>query len=249
MTQQLDQQSSPLPSELEQFLQQSAQSIAELQAQSSAMVHQSVETVTATVGQVLQPIATHPAVESVAKLPWLGGLLVWMGQVDVAQAQADVDKLRAKYPTESEDAIARRIIQDTVWNGGRVGLMTNIVPPVALALLAVDLAAVTQLQAQMLYRLAAAYRLDLNDPARRGEVVTMYGASLGGSTPIKAGLSVLEMVPGLGALVGASSNAVLLYILGETARQFYAAKQKSVVLPLPRRNAVLTQPVPVAASV
>jgi len=45
------------------------------------------------------------------------------------------------------------------------GLASSILPGVALALLAVDLAATTQLQSEMVYQIAVAYGLD-KDPAQ-----------------------------------------------------------------------------------
>ncbi|MEO1404673.1 MAG: hypothetical protein AAFV72_25970, partial [Cyanobacteria bacterium J06635_1] len=101
------------------------------------------------------------------------------------------------------------------------GFVTNIIPPVALALFAVDLAAVSKLQAEMLYRIAGVYGFDLNDPARRGEAIAVFTASLGTSGVIKTGLSAVELVPAVGAVVGASTNGALVYTLGIAARQFY----------------------------
>lgn len=103
--------------------------------------------------------------------------------------------------------------------------MTNIIPPVAIALLAIDLAATTKLQSEMIYRIAYAYGFPLDNPARRGEVLTIFGLSLGGSGLLKTGFSFAEIIPGVGAVVGASSNLVLLYGLGYAARRFYQAKQ------------------------
>jgi len=47
-----------------------------------------------------------------------------------------------------------------------IGLTSSILPGVALALLAVDLAATTQLRSEMVYQIAVAYGLDLKDLAR-----------------------------------------------------------------------------------
>ncbi|MGB3493020.1 MAG: hypothetical protein WBA57_09855 [Elainellaceae cyanobacterium] len=221
----LTQPQSPLPTELKQALNQSIQEAGELGERLTYAAHTSLEGVTQTIGNTLQPIAANPAVDAVARLPWLNWLLLWMGQVDRAQAQADVDALRQQYPADTSRAIAQRIIDDTALQAGRIGFLTNIIPPVALALFAVDIAAVMKLQAEMVYRVAAAYDFDLSEPVRRGEVIAMYGLSFGTGTPIKAGLSVVELVPVIGAFVGASSNAILLYLLGGAAQHFYKMKR------------------------
>ena len=75
----------------------------------------------------------------------------------------------------------------------------------------------------MVYEIASAYGLDLEDPARRGEALAIFGLSLGADV-LKTGLTIIEIIPGIGAVVGASSNAALLFVLGQTACRFYAAK-------------------------
>jgi uncharacterized protein (DUF697 family) len=151
-----------------------------------------------------------------------------LGQVDVEKAQDEVEKLRQEYPLETPEQLAHRIMVDTSLKAGGIGLLTNFVPPLALTLFAVDLAAVTALQAEMVYRIAAAYGFPLKDPARRGEVLAIFGLSVGGSGALKVGLSFVELLPVIGAVVGASSNAAVLYSLGHVACRFYEAKRNSV---------------------
>ncbi|MGL4619390.1 MAG: hypothetical protein ACRCZS_10115, partial [Chroococcidiopsis sp.] len=75
---------------------------------------------------------------------------------------------------------------------------------------------------------AAVYGLSLKDPARKGEVLTIFGLGLGGSRLLRlAGLGVLRNVPFAGAFIGASSNAAMLYSLGYAACRFYQAKLNS----------------------
>ncbi len=223
---------SPLSDELKRSLKRSRQEFEEVSDRLTDAAYSSLEGATQTIGNTLHPIASHATVQTIAGLPWLSWLLLWLGQVDRAKAKADVEALQRQYPAETEEAIAQRIIDNTALEAGRVGLLTNILPPVALALFAVDLAAMTKLQAEMVYRVAGAYGFDLSDPVRRGEVIAMYGLSLGTGTPIKTGLSFVELVPVVGAFVGASSNAILLYLLGSAARQFYEAKRERRSVPI-----------------
>jgi uncharacterized protein (DUF697 family) len=187
----------------------------------------SLEHGTETVGKIVTPIAENPVVKFAGKLPGISWLLTALGQVDVDKAQAEVEKLRQEYPLETPEQIAHRIIVDTSLKAGGIGLLTNFIPPLALTLFAVDLAAVTALQAEMLYRIAAAYGFSLKDPTRRGEVLAIFGLSFGGSGVLKLGSSFVELLPVIGAVVGASNNAVLIYSLGYLACRFYAAKKHS----------------------
>jgi uncharacterized protein (DUF697 family) len=76
----------------------------------------------------------------------------------------------------------------------------------------------------MIYQIACAYGLSLKDPARKGEVLAIFGLALGGNSAIRAGLGFVRNVPVAGAVIGASSNFVLLYTLGYAACRFYEAK-------------------------
>jgi uncharacterized protein (DUF697 family) len=54
----------------------------------------------------------------------------------------------------------------------------------------------------------------------KGEVLTIFGLALGGNRAIKAGLELLQNTPVAGAVIGASSNAVMLYTVGYAACRF-----------------------------
>jgi uncharacterized protein (DUF697 family) len=188
---------------------------------------QFVEQGTETVGKIVTPIAENPLVKYATKLPGINVLMAALGQVDEEKAQSEVDKLRLEHPLETPEQLAHRIIVDTALKAGGIGLLTNFVPPLALTLFAVDVAAVTALQAEMVYRIAAAYGFSLQDPTRRGEVLAIFGLSVGGSGVLKGGLSFVEILPVIGAVVGASSNAALIYSLGYVACRFYESKKNS----------------------
>lgn len=152
--------------------------------------------------------------------------MTFLGKADIAKIQATVDKMRSQYPRETSNQIAHRLIVQKAMKGGRLGLLTNIIPPVAALFLGIELIATTKLQTEMVYEIAAAYGLDLNEPARRGEVLAIFGLSLGADV-VKTGLTIVEIIPGIGAVVGASTNAAMLYVLGQTACRFYEAKNSA----------------------
>jgi uncharacterized protein (DUF697 family) len=179
---------------------------------------------TETVGRVVAPIAENPMVRYATQVPGVRWLMAALGQVDIAKAESDVADLRQQYPTETTNQLAQRIINDTVMKAAGVGLVTNILPPFALSLFAIDVAAVTALQAEMVYRIAALYGFSVHEPTRRGEVLALWGLSVSGGGVFKAGTSFLEVIPLVGAGIGVATNAALLYSLGFVALQFYEAK-------------------------
>ena len=145
-------------------------------------------------------------------------------QVDLVKAQESVKKLKQKYPNETPRQIAHRFMLEKAIYAGSTGLVTSLVPGSAIALFAVDLTATSALQAEMVYQIAAAYGLDLHAPVRKGEVLTIFGLALGGNKAIKAGLELLQNTPVAGAVIGASTNAVMLYTVGYAACRFYESK-------------------------
>jgi uncharacterized protein (DUF697 family) len=187
-----------------------------------------VEQGTETVGNVVTPIATSPLIKFATKVPGASWLLAALGQVDIDAVQQEVETLRRNYPTETDEALAQRVITDTAWKAAGIGLATNFVPPLALMLLAVDLGAIAALQAEMIYRIAAIYGFSPTDPTRRGEVLTLWGLGTGGSQVVKVGMSVVEIIPLVGAAVGSVGNASILYSLGHVACSFYEAKRRSL---------------------
>lgn len=192
---------------------------------SAKQVYTWLEQTTQGTGQVVSAAGNNSVVRrlsGVLKLDWLMGI---SDRVDLQKAEAEVRKIQQKYPDEAPSQIAHRIMVEKAVYAGGMGLASSLIPGAALALLAVDLAATTALQTEMVYQIAAAYGLDLQDPARKGEVLAIFGLALGGSKALRAGLSFLRNVPLAGAMIGAGTNATMLYSLGYAACRFYAAKQ------------------------
>lgn len=182
-----------------------------------------LEQTTVSTGQTLDWIASNPILKSADNIIGLDWIMTFLGQVDRAKIQSTVTEMRSQYPDDTPSQIAQRLITEKAIDGGRLGLLTNIVPPIAALFLGIELIATTKLQTEMVYEIAAAYGLDLDNPARRGEVLAIFGLSLGADV-LKTGLTVVEIIPGIGAVVGASTNAAMLYVLGQTACRFYEQK-------------------------
>ncbi len=182
-----------------------------------------LEKTTTYTGQTLDWISSNPLLKAADNIIGLDWLMTFLGKVDTSKIKATVAEMRSQYPDDTPNQIARHLIIQKTWKGGRLGLLTNVIPPIAALFLGVELIATTKLQTEMVYEIAAAYNLDLEDPARRGEVLAIFGLSLGADV-LKTGLTVVEMIPGIGAVVGASTNAAMLYVLGQTACRFYQNK-------------------------
>lgn len=193
-----------------------------------SVLHELVERSTETVGQIVTPIADNSFVQYATKVPGLRWLLAAIGQVDVAKVEREVAELRQKYPLETNEELANRVINDIALKAAGIGFLANAVPPLALTLFAVDLTAIAALQAEMTYHIAAIYGFSLNDPTRRGEALAIWGLSTSGAGVLKTGLNFIEVIPVVGTVVGPTSNAALLFSLGHIARLFYDTKVKNM---------------------
>ncbi|MFN6567485.1 EcsC family protein [Dendronalium sp. ChiSLP03b] len=205
--------------------------------------HKLIEQTTHTTGEVVNRLSENWLIRKLSGVLNLNWLIGASDVVDLNKAEAAVNKLKQQYPNETPSQIAHHIMVEKATKAGGIGLATSILPGVAVALLAIDLAATTELQSEMLYQIAAAYGLDLKDPARKGEVLAIFGLALGGGRLLKAaGLGLLRNVPFAGAAIAASSNATMIYSLGYAACRFYEAKlDESVSLTSPQTLASLQQ--------
>lgn len=187
--------------------------------------HKIIEQTTETAGNLVSYIDDNwliSKLSGVLNLNWLIGV---SDRVDLVKAEATVKELKRKYPHESPSQLAKRIMIDQAVKAAGIGLSTSIAPGFAAALLAVDLAATTELQSEMLYQIASIYGLDLQDSARKGEVLAIFGLGLGGGRLLKtAGLQLLRNIPFAGAVIGASANATMVFSLGYAACRFYETK-------------------------
>ncbi|MEO0456716.1 MAG: EcsC family protein [Cyanobacteria bacterium P01_A01_bin.114] len=186
------------------------------------------------VGQIAHWVNQNPLVTPVTKalnVDWIAQLL---DKVDVEKAETEVRKLEAKHPEDSPSQIAHRLMVRKATLAAGSGLASSALPGFATALLVADLSLVLSLQTEMVYQIAAAYGLDLSDPARKGEVLAIFGLSVGGSKAVqgsvqyatRAGiLGFLRNIPAAGAVIGSSTNAAMTYALGYAACRFYESKQ------------------------
>ncbi|MBW4645274.1 MAG: hypothetical protein KME23_20155 [Goleter apudmare HA4340-LM2] len=187
--------------------------------------HQLIEKSTQASGRVINYLSQNWLIRKLSGFLNLNWLIGAASVVDVEKAAAAVKKLKQEHPHDSPSQIAHRIMVEKATKAGSIGLATSILPGFATALLAIDLAATTELQSEMLYQIAAAYGLDLKDPARKGEMLAIFGLGLGGGRLLKAaGLGLLRNVPFAGAAIAVSSNATMIYSLGYAACRFYEVK-------------------------
>lgn len=195
-------------------------------AQGSMIAGQQIVKTPKRLGNVIQFIENNPQLKKLANnVKGLDFLLPLLDKVNVIDAQENVASLKRRFPQEKPNEIANRIISEKALIAAGSGFASSSVPGAATLLFASDLAANTALQAEMLYQIAACYELDLEAPERKGEILTIFGLAFGGNYAVKTGLRAISRnIPIAGSIVGASSNAVLIFSLGKIACQFYESQ-------------------------
>ncbi|MEB3282696.1 MAG: hypothetical protein VKK42_27640 [Lyngbya sp.] len=190
---------------------------------------------------MLDFVSENQMVQSLTKTLQIEWLLEPIDKIDIVKAEIDVQQIKAKFPNEKPNEISHRIMLKKAFYVGGSGVATSIVPGAAVALIAVDIAATTALQAEMVYQIACAYGFDLKESARKEEALAILGLAVGGGQAIKtggqyavkaagekyavkAGLGFFRNIPVAGAVIGASINAAMLYAVGYAACRFYEAK-------------------------
>ncbi|MEC4986630.1 MAG: hypothetical protein SAJ37_23445 [Oscillatoria sp. PMC 1068.18] len=184
------------------------------------------------VGSAIDWVGDNPISRKLTQALPLKWLFV-VDRVDLRKAEAEVRKLQQKFPAQSPREIAHRLMRQKAILSGGSGLASSLIPGAAAALFAVDLATNLALQAEMIYQIACAYGLDLENPARKGEVAAIFGLAFGGGQAVKVGgsyaakagfLGILRNIPFAGAVIGSSTNAAMTYALGYAACRFYESQ-------------------------
>lgn len=183
-----------------------------------------IEQATREAGRAVESVANNSFVRTVGGAVGLSRLLDAIDKVDVEQVVTSVRKLQLLYPDEKPAQIAERIVAEKALYAGGIGLASSVVPGFLAGLLAIDLAANLVLQAQLVYEIAYAYGLNLQNAERKGEVVLIFGLAFGGNRVLRLGLGPLMAVPVVGPVLGAGTNAATLYSLGYAACRFYEAR-------------------------
>lgn len=165
-----------------------------------------------TLGQAAQFVVDSPLLEQI------------INNVDLVKAEEKLAQFQAKHPDETPAQISRRMMLEKAVYAGGTGFATSIVPGAIAALIAIDLAAVAALQAEMVYQISGAYGLDLQASERKSEILAIFGLALGSGHAVRAGVTLLQATPVVGAAIGASSNAAMIYAVGYAACRFYEAQ-------------------------
>jgi hypothetical protein len=155
------------------------------------------------------------------------------------QIRKDVEALNARYPLETVEQRARRLITAQTplsFLGGVLMNLPMLVPGLgqALKLLGVvgGASAVTRMHLYLIMEIALLYGKDIDDQARVPEIVAVVlasGLAAGASLLVQA----LEMNPLLALPVGGLTSASVVRLIGESAIRFYNEEVAETLAPAP----------------
>jgi WD40 repeat protein/uncharacterized protein (DUF697 family) len=185
-----------------------------------------VQGAASTAGTFLEQARGNQQFKDLAKQLQVEPFLFALEQVDTQSAQKYVQKIIEKHSDWNAEKVADQLIREKAILLGTQGLVSSLIPGFAAGLMAVDLASSMAVQAELIYQIAYAHAMDLSDPARQAEALTIFSLALGGGMALKVGIGFASRnIPVAGALVGAGGNAVMTYAVGFAAYNYYSAIQ------------------------
>jgi hypothetical protein len=200
-----------------------------------------------TVDRELQAVDSKPAavqkeVDDVATA-LMKKLFGVIHDVDVEAAAERVKALREKYPDETDEQLAQRLIRDKCQRTGAVGAVTSgagLIPGLGTAAaltlgVAADIGATFKYQAELVLEIAAVYDYPLTEGEKQQLVLLITGLSAGTSALArKAGAkismevgerfaekAVLKALPIIGVIASAGTNILSTYIIGQRADAYF----------------------------
>ncbi len=215
------------------------------------------------VGTQLDNIQQNWALQQLTKTLGINWLWDVINRVDVNKARQTVARLRREMPQASAKELSQALIRQKIPFVGGVGFASGVVPPgLNLPVIALDIITTLKLQTELVYEIACAYGLDLNDPERKGELLWVLALGLGSDRATTGGINLFEkmarqrltpllqdylarivskqlaekvatrFIPIAGGALGAAANMTFLYLLGRTAIGFYEKQAQGQVLVL-----------------
>ncbi|MGD9581687.1 MAG: EcsC family protein, partial [Vampirovibrionia bacterium] len=150
--------------------------------------------------------------------------------VDITKVQKQVDKFKNKYPNASKEEIALKLTKHKAIYSGSVGFVSGIIPANIPALI-IDFVASTAAQSELIYEIALIYDQDLNDPTRKGEVLTLIALGASSTKTAEASLRMAMEISSkkIGQVVSEKMIKSLSIIVGEKVAKRYIAKLIPVV--------------------
>ncbi|WP_218081905.1 EcsC family protein [Anthocerotibacter panamensis] len=220
------------------------------------VVYTRTQQVNQQVGQQLDALQQNWLVRQISRRFGTNWVLDLVNQVDAQRTQEEVNRLLVQLPGVTPQQISERLIQQKLLYVGGLGLASGLVP-VNLPFLALDIVATLRLQVDLVYEIACAYGLDLNEPTRKAEVLWVLALGIGAERTITQGVQVFErvaaphltpilleqltrrlgmriaeklssrLIPLVGAVLSAGANVTFLYALGRTAINFYEQQRQN----------------------
>lgn len=145
-----------------------------------------------------------------------------------SEIRRTVQALRALYPDETPEQLARRIIESYAsvsFLGGALMHLPLLLPGIGQALQLLGFvggaSALTRMHLYLILEIALAYGKDIDDEARVPEMIAVVAATgLAAGTPLA--LQALNLSPLLGLPASGLTAAAVARLIGETAIQHYA---------------------------
>jgi len=166
-----------------------------------------------------------------------------INDVDIATAEEQVQAMRERYPTATNEELVQYLIQQKCQQTGMIGAVTSgagLIPGIGSAAamtlgVAADIGATFKLQAELVLEVASVYNYPLTAEEKQHLVMLITGLSAGTAALVEragqevsikvteklAEKTILNALPIIGVIASAGTNVVSTYIIGRRADAYF----------------------------
>jgi uncharacterized protein (DUF697 family) len=149
--------------------------------------------------------------------------------VKITQLQKIIADLKAKYSSEKPSGVVQRLLLQQITRASTIAGAIGIIPGKIAESMGFDQTALTLLEIETVYQIAAIYEFDIQLAERRNEVFAIFDRALRASRAARMYLGFTHIIPFAGGVLNAGTDGYVLYLIADTARTFYELKAQETV--------------------
>lgn len=153
----------------------------------------------------------------------------FIDKINIAEVENKVDELWEKFPYETPEKIAQRLLLQQIIRVSKNSAVTTVVPGKIAETVGIDYVAIALMEKEIIFQIAATYGFDVWHPNRKKEAFAMIDRVLRSTRSGRIVVSLSQMVPLAGQFMNVGTDAFLVYVIGNTARKFYEAMSQEAI--------------------
>lgn len=145
----------------------------------------------------------------------------YLKEIDLNEVEEIADEICDKYPSETPEKLSQRLIRQQVVRVSKNSVVTTVIPGKIAETVGIDYMAIALMEAEIIFQIAAVYGFDPRLAIRRKEAYAIIDRVRRSTRSGRIATSVTQTIPIARGIFFIGTDAVLVYLVGDTARQFY----------------------------